>query len=82
MLHQCWNEELLDVPPCYASPFLPLLPIAVLLDLEQIAGELEELFTLLRLLGIRMEGSLAAIAQIGSTLTLNRGINGSEDNSA
>lgn len=67
---------------CHASPFLPLLPIAVLLDLEQIARELEELFALLWLLGIRMEGSLAAVAQVGSTLTLNRRINGSEDNSA
>lgn len=67
--------------PCHVSR-LPLLPIAVLLDLEQVAGELEEFFTLLWLLGICMEGSLAAVAQIGTSLTLNRGINGSEDNSA
>lgn len=53
-----------------------------MLDLEQVAGELEELFALGRLLGVRMEGALATVAQVRATLALDGGINGCKDHSA
>lgn len=43
---------------------------------------LEELLALGRLLGVRMEGSLAAVAQIGASLALDGWIYGSEDDGA
>jgi len=38
--------------------------ISVVLDLQQIARELEELLAFGRLLGIRMEGTLAAVGMV------------------
>lgn len=59
-----------------------IFAVAVLLDLQQRAGVLKELFALGRLLGVRVEGSLAAVAQIGASLALDGRIYGSEDNGA
>lgn len=58
------------------------LPVAVLLDLQQVAGELEELFALGWLLGVRMEGTFATVAQVRAALALDGGINGCEDHSS
>jgi len=56
--------------------------ISVVLDLQQIARELEELLAFGRLLGIRMEGTLAAVGEVSAALTLDGGVDGREDHGA